>query len=144
MARIDQLEAKEFLIARILEQASKDGVPLSDVERMMLYFTESGWVPEGMEEAAQIFHLECDPVKYERKIAQLLSGARRRLSLTREAEWNEAVRALEGGDHYLLVMLTQSANILDWRRVRRISVLAILFVIVFNWLLGRYADWSLP
>jgi len=36
-------EAKEFLIARILAQAEHDGVALSDVERKMLYFSETGW-----------------------------------------------------------------------------------------------------
>ena len=36
-------EAKEFLISRIVDQAQRDGVPLSEVERKMLYFSETGW-----------------------------------------------------------------------------------------------------
>ena len=36
-------EAREYLIERVLRQAGQDGVSLTDVERKMLYFSESGW-----------------------------------------------------------------------------------------------------
>jgi hypothetical protein len=36
-------EAKEFLISRIVEEAQRENIPLSEIERKMLYFTESGW-----------------------------------------------------------------------------------------------------
>ena len=35
-------EAKEFLISEIVAEAQRENVPLSEVERKMLYFTESG------------------------------------------------------------------------------------------------------
>jgi hypothetical protein len=38
-------EAKEFLIARIVEEAEREARPLSEVEWRMLYFTETGWAP---------------------------------------------------------------------------------------------------
>ena len=43
-------EAKEFLVAKIAEEAQREGVPLSEVERKMLYFTETAWtLPDIME-----------------------------------------------------------------------------------------------
>jgi hypothetical protein len=36
-------EAKEFLISELVAEAQDENVPLSEVERKMLYFTESGW-----------------------------------------------------------------------------------------------------
>ena len=36
-------EAKEFLISELVAEAQRENVPLSDIERKMLYFTESGW-----------------------------------------------------------------------------------------------------
>jgi len=36
-------EAKEFLVAKIAEEAQREGVPLSEVERKMLCFSETGW-----------------------------------------------------------------------------------------------------
>ncbi len=35
-------EAKEFLASRIVAEAERENVPLSEIERKMLYFTESG------------------------------------------------------------------------------------------------------
>ena len=34
-------EAKEYLIAQIVEEAQRENVELSELERKMLYFTES-------------------------------------------------------------------------------------------------------
>ncbi|MGB2900309.1 MAG: hypothetical protein WBB89_13655 [Candidatus Acidiferrum sp.] len=39
-------EAKDFLVAQTAEQASLEGVPLSDLEKRMMYFTESGSSPK--------------------------------------------------------------------------------------------------
>jgi hypothetical protein len=36
-------EAKEYLIAQIVLEAERDGMPLSETERKMLYFTETAW-----------------------------------------------------------------------------------------------------
>jgi hypothetical protein len=37
-------EAKEFLISKIVAEARGENASLSEVERKMLYFTESGWI----------------------------------------------------------------------------------------------------
>ncbi len=40
-------EAKDFLVQQTAEQARLEGVPLSELEKRMMYFTESGYVPDG-------------------------------------------------------------------------------------------------
>jgi len=40
------LEAKNFLVQQTAEQARLEGVALSELEKRMMYFTESGYVPE--------------------------------------------------------------------------------------------------
>jgi len=40
-------DAKEFLIARIVREAQIEGVPLSEIERKMLYFSETHWDTSG-------------------------------------------------------------------------------------------------
>ncbi len=64
-------EAKEFLISRILAEAQREEVPLSEVERKMLYFTESGWTLPDMAAVSEEFDSEYDQSKYEKKIASL-------------------------------------------------------------------------
>ena len=39
--RVRAQRAKEFLISQIVEEAQRENVPLSEVERKMLYFTET-------------------------------------------------------------------------------------------------------
>jgi hypothetical protein len=42
------LEAKDFLVRQTAEQAALEGVPLSDLEKRMMYFTETGECPEDL------------------------------------------------------------------------------------------------
>ena len=35
-------EAKDFLVQQMAEQAQMEGVPLSELEKRMIYFTERG------------------------------------------------------------------------------------------------------
>jgi len=39
-------EAKDFLVQQTAEQAALENVPLSDLEKRMMYFTESGECPK--------------------------------------------------------------------------------------------------
>jgi hypothetical protein len=100
-------EAKDFLVAQTAEQAALEGVPLSDVEKRMMYFTESGYVPEDPIKLNDAFEAEYDREGYETKISQLLHHAYRRLKkendVTRK-NWDLAIKCLRRGDHYLLVM----------------------------------------
>lgn len=63
----DEREAKEFAIGLIVSQADRDGIPLSELERKMLYFSEDGCSIPGMTETAQRFESEYDSGQYEKK-----------------------------------------------------------------------------
>ena len=83
-------------------------VPLSEVERKMLYFTESGWTLPDMMEVNEGFDREYDQAEYEHKIAKLVTKADKRI---REASredydrWWAAIRFLQREDHYISVMI---------------------------------------
>jgi hypothetical protein len=99
-------EAKEYLAGRILAEARREGHPLSDVERKMLYFAETGWTLPDMAEASAEFDRTCNQDEYEQKIAALVRNllARSQGGYEREA-WDQAVEKLSEEDHYLLVLI---------------------------------------
>ncbi len=58
-------QAKEFLIPRIVAEAERENVPLSEVERKMLYFTESGWTLPDMTAIYEQFDRDYEQDEYE-------------------------------------------------------------------------------
>jgi hypothetical protein len=101
-------EAKEFLIFQIVEEAQRQNMALSEVERKMLYFTESGWTLPDIMKVNEDFDRECDQNEYERKIAELVRKADKRISNDSGDDydrWWAAIRFLEREDHYILVMI---------------------------------------
>jgi hypothetical protein len=79
------LEAKDFLVAQTAEQAALEGVPLSDLEKRMMYFTESSYVPEDPIKLNDEFEAEYDSDEYEAKISKLLHHAYQRLRKENDA-----------------------------------------------------------
>lgn len=104
-------EAKEYLVARITAEAKQQGIELSEIERKMLYFTETGWtLPEIMDVNAE-FERGYDNHDYESKIAAII----RRIEKTNadvggdyQSLWDDAVVKLSEGDHYLLILIDLS------------------------------------
>jgi hypothetical protein len=104
-------EAKDFLVSRIVIEAKRQNVPLSEIERKMLYFSETAWAPPGMLEVNAEFERDCDEDEYERKIARLARSIETQLKDGDEEEsdrWYAAIEKLSEGDHYLVVMLNPS------------------------------------
>jgi hypothetical protein len=107
-------QAKDFLVEQAVEQATLDGVPLADVEKRMMYFTESD--PASCDNPIELndeFEAEHETKEYETKISRLLHHAHRRLkeeNPERVRNWDQAIRTLRKGDHYLLVMVDQSSE----------------------------------
>jgi len=100
--------AKDFLASQITQQAQRDKVPLSEVERKMLYFTESYESLPDMPEVAERFDAEYDQDEYEAKISKLITNAIDRLKKESPEDWktwNDAVKYLRKEDHYILVMI---------------------------------------
>jgi hypothetical protein len=100
-------EAKEFLAERIVSQAHRDGVSLTETERKMLYFSETYWTLPDMAEVSAEFDRDYDQDEYERKIAGLVRAIQQALIEDEEADrsWENAVRVLREEDHYLVVLI---------------------------------------
>jgi hypothetical protein len=105
-------EAKEFLISKIVAEAHSKHVPLSEVERKMLCFTESGWTLPDIMRVSEDFDREYDRGEYEQKIAKLVAETDRsvrRGSREDYDRWWAAIRFLQREDHYLSVMVRLAA-----------------------------------
>lgn len=102
-------EAKEFLISRILAEAEQENVILSEVERKMLYFSETAWTLPDIMTVNEDFDRLYDQSEYEKKIAGIIRQAYKRACKHSPEEyesWRAAIRRLEKEDHYLSVMVT--------------------------------------
>jgi hypothetical protein len=101
-------EAKEFLISRIVLEAERENISLSEVERKMLYFTESGWTLPDMTAVYEDFDRDYNQDKYEKKIAKLIRKAAKydyKESREEYDAWWTAIRFLKREDHYISVMI---------------------------------------
>jgi len=101
------LEAKQFLVQQTAEQAALENVPLSDLEKRMMYFTEVEECPEDPIALNEEFEAEYDTEKYEAKISKLMRHARQRIKKGNPeatSQWKEAIRELSKGDHYILIL----------------------------------------
>jgi hypothetical protein len=104
-------EAKEFLVSRIVSEAELEGLPLSEIERKGLYFSETAWTLPDMKKVNEEFDQNFDQWDYEKKIARLIRNARNRDRQrdTRGAgSWSDAIAVLSKEDHYILVMIKQA------------------------------------
>jgi hypothetical protein len=101
-------EAKDFLVSCVVSQAQREGAPLSDVERKMLYFSETSSPSPAMREVNEEFERHYDQEEYERKLARLIRNACRRLDDGERRRWDAAVNVLRRGDHYVLVILDRA------------------------------------
>jgi hypothetical protein len=104
-------EAKDCLAERIATEAERGGVPLSDVERKMLYFSETGWTLPDTRVVSQQCDRDCVADEYEQKIARLV----RNIEAWNHAQnpetgevWEDVVLKLSEGDHYLSVLITSA------------------------------------
>lgn len=106
---MDTRQAKDFLVQQTAEQAVLDNVPFSDLEKRMMYFTESD--PASCANPLELndeFEKQYETDEYEAKVSQLLQHVCKRLKHEDpEAlrNWNEAISTLRKGDHYILVLL---------------------------------------
>ncbi|MGH9616884.1 MAG: hypothetical protein ACRD28_09100, partial [Acidobacteriaceae bacterium] len=98
-------DAKEYLVRRILAQADQDGIPLCDVERKMLYFSETGWTLPNMMAISRDFDEKYDQDEYEGKVGQIIRRIHDQPGDNLDQTWDEAVRRLHDEDHYLLVLI---------------------------------------
>ena len=72
-------EAKQFLVQEVVEQAALEGVSLSDIEKRMLWFTESDPASYSNPIELNEFETQCDTQQYEGKMSRLFYHAYKRL-----------------------------------------------------------------
>ena len=102
-------QAKDYLASGIAAEAEREGKPLSEIERKMLYFSETGWTLPDMAQVSAEFDRGYDQDEYEQKIAGLirkLTAHHHSQNQDELAAWDEAVQKLSEGDHYLLVLIS--------------------------------------
>jgi hypothetical protein len=104
-------EAKDFLADQAAQQAALDRIPISDLEKRMMYFTESD--PASCADPVRLndeFEKKYDTAEYEAKMSRLLHRAHKRLKAENpegKLQWDEAISTLAKGDHYVLVLWGQ-------------------------------------
>jgi hypothetical protein len=132
-------EAKEYLIAQIVLEAEREGMPLSETERKMMHFTETAWTLPDIWEVNEVFERDYDQQTYEGKIGKLARKARARGAAANELEtWKEAVRALKREDHYLLVLLAAPTGSSDSLLVDRLKLVGTALLVCLLLIAGVF------
>ncbi len=139
-------EAKDFLVQQVVEQAERENVPLSDIEKRMMYFTESDRTTcANPAELNEEFEAECDSGKYEAKMARLMHHAHDRLKAEDpqgQKTWDAAIRRLSKGDHYVLVLWRlkrpSEHRVRDFFKLLGSAVLLIAGLVAIFALLDKY------
>ena len=104
-------DAKDFLADQAAQQAALDHITISDLEKRMMYFSESD--PASCDDPVRLddeFEEKYATAEYEAKMSRLLHRAYKRLKVENPAgklHWDEAISTLEKGDHYILVLWGQ-------------------------------------
>jgi len=109
-------EALDFLVGRIAVEAKREDVPLSDIERKILYFSETGWTLPDMAAVSATFDQNYDQGEYEQKVARLIakiSAEHHGHNKEEEEKWDAAALKLSEGDHYIQVLLNVTSSIHD-------------------------------
>jgi hypothetical protein len=122
---VDSAKAVDFLVRQVLEQASLEGVSVSELERQLMY---------SQDRAKRADKLTArDLIVFDGKISTLLRQAHRRLrkgSPEALETWNRAVFALEDGNHLfqLWQALPESRQPPHFGLVKRVAVSLLITV----------------
>lgn len=120
-------------MSRIVAEARREGVSLTETEEKMLYFSETGWTLPDISGVIAAFDRDYDTADYAEKIADIVRGFRKYALQYDSAElelWDEAVSCLRNEDHYLLVMVDMAA--FDPTRAgRRLAMVVLAGVVGF-------------
>jgi hypothetical protein len=126
----NRLDARDFLIGSIISQSELEGTPLTEVEKKMLYFSESATSVPDMTQVSEQFDRDYDMEAYEAKIAGLVRdflAQARKQAPDGLAAWHEAVRMLKDKDMYLMVMIGRTRYAADGTLSRALKLIAIAF-----------------
>lgn len=129
-------EAKTFLASRIAEEADCEGIPLTEIERKMLYFSRSGWTLPEMDAVNAEFEREWDRAVYEKRIARLIRRLRSRIRAAGREEletWKRSIEDLRDGDHYVyaLIAAAQPKGEVTRLTITALVVIGVMLVALF-------------
>ena len=119
MEIFSQSEAKKFFADKIIVEASRQGISLSDAQRYMLFWSESDADFKINPKMNAAFERENTDNDYERMVVKLIKKAYHRdinTDKTLRDDWRKAYSTLKKGDHYILVMLKYSlgSSLVPW------------------------------
>ncbi|HZS97763.1 MAG TPA: hypothetical protein VFA40_13355 [Terriglobales bacterium] len=154
--------AKQFLLAKVKNQAERNDVPVDDIEERMFLFSETSGTADLA--ANEKFDASYDADAYEAKMTKLVREAYQhdKRNADRKQEWVEALRALRTEVFYGLVMVDQAdipreannpllgtslwASVMEMLpfAVTELAVIGICWFVVFRpWgIMVRLPDWS--
>ena len=113
--------AKAFFVDKVIQQAEREGMPLSKAQRYMLSWSEtdpSFVVDMGLSEQCEA---EIPQPDYEKKIQGLIERMYKRDIETNKdlkETYKEAYKTLKQGDHFILIMIGNAiGSKLSWFRL---------------------------
>lgn len=127
-------QAKDFLVQQASEQAALEGVAFSDLEKRMMYFTETDSSCENPAALNEEFEAKYDTEEYETKLSELLRHAYQRLKKEdpeKVRNWDQAIQALRKGDHYILVLWDSNSSDSTGAHSLKLSGTGLLLASVF-------------
>ena len=129
-------EAKEFLASRIVDQARRDGVAFSELERKILFYSEAHASLPDMEAAITEFDQMYNMIPYERVVSSLICNAYRRdrKDPALSQQWKDANTSLQWEDHYINVMLQRGMASVTRKRdfVIYVAIGIIVVLVIFG------------
>jgi hypothetical protein len=125
------VKAKRFLVNRIVDQAKRVEVPLTEVEIAMLGFAEASASQKDLDTRA-VFKRQYDDEKFEAKITKLVRDVYELdKKLGRDEIWEQSLNSVADDDEdmYLAVILKKAGlreppqpwYLPDWRTVRELA-----------------------
>ena len=129
---MNSAEAKEFLASRIVEEAKLEQVEFSEVERKMLFYSESHPSLPDMDSVLLEFNENYNMIPYELVVSNLICNAfrRDRNDPILSERWKEARGSLRAEDHYIKVMLKRGVAAVTRTRDLLIYIAVGLLVVI--------------
>jgi hypothetical protein len=100
--------AKAFFVDKVIQQAEREGMPLSEAQRYMLSWSETDPSFVVDKELSEQCEAEIPQPDYEIKIQGLIERMYKRDMETNKdlkATYKEAYKTLKRGDHFIIIMI---------------------------------------
>jgi hypothetical protein len=104
-------EAKEFFIQKVLDQARKENINLSDVEKQMLSWRDTDPNCYENHELNERFENEIPKGEYEKKIARLIRSSYDDdlgVDTVAKETYEQAYKAIKSKDYYIFIMVDKA------------------------------------